>query len=272
MIHNQDFEMLCGLIGTRTLPANVEQECHLWTRLYHSSGSSGPLGAIALIGMIRYLKTEINAEEIAPVAIEWDSLIQDGSVRVEARFAGTWVTGTFVGFSENGLLAIKIDHDSYVRECRRDTVRLSLAPPPVEIDPEIPAIFAPVDPVPYVELLRMAIEQERLEEEVSAVEEPTVLRPLPRWEELPDNVEPTATVSVEAEEVVPEWGEDAVEKVESVVEEEVTPTMEGDHLWVELDDDVSWVKLLKKNEDGSVVIQQADGSERDVAAGQVIKH
>ena len=139
MIHVQDFEMLCQILQVRELPRKVERECKLWTRLYHSNGGNGPLGVIHLITLLRTLKILIpDVEEDIPATIDWGLYPQDGSVRVEARFGGTWAPGLFVGFVESGTLAVRIDHDAMIRECRADMVRFSVAPLPVEVDVDTP--------------------------------------------------------------------------------------------------------------------------------------
>jgi hypothetical protein len=46
-------------------------------------------------------------------------------VPVEAHFFGDWQPGVFVGFVEAGMLAVRLDGDPVVRECRPSIVRLA---------------------------------------------------------------------------------------------------------------------------------------------------
>lgn len=127
MIQSQDREMLGTMLGVdeQSLPERVEHECAIRTKLYHSAGSSGPLGALALIAMLRALDLGPKPDQDQPARIDWRQYPDDGTVRVEARYFGGWQPGVFLGFIANGTLAIRLDNQEGIAECRYDIVRLA---------------------------------------------------------------------------------------------------------------------------------------------------
>lgn len=136
MIHPEDEQYLLAMLGGALVPEDVRQEYELRVAMFHRAGT-GPLGPIGLVDLLRSLghKPANMPEEVQNV--EWRDYPQDGSVRVEARFFGSWVPGVFLGFVEAGTLAVRLDDDDMVKECRRDMVRLAPkdVPPPPERPP-----------------------------------------------------------------------------------------------------------------------------------------
>jgi hypothetical protein len=57
-------------------------------------------------------------------AVQWDSLPTDGSVLVDALFRGQWMPGVYLGLIPNGTLAVRLDSDEWVHECRAHILRL----------------------------------------------------------------------------------------------------------------------------------------------------
>lgn len=152
MLIPEDEQMLCKILGVSALDADVVDEYQKRRKMYDRAGQSGPLGAVSLIDLLRHInKVAPGESKSAQQVVEWETLPQDGRTRVEARFFGGWVSGTFQGFVEHGTLAIRLDTDDYIRECRRDMVRLvkvldekpepvkSETPPP----PPAPLVFNP---------------------------------------------------------------------------------------------------------------------------------
>lgn len=132
MIHTDDEYALGRMLGITEFPADLIKEYELRLRMFHANGHSGPLGTIALISVVRELGYGPPYVEEKPVSSDWRKYPYDGSVRVEARFFGGWQLGVFLGFVEAGTVAVKLDNDETVRECRPDMVRLAAAdaPPP----------------------------------------------------------------------------------------------------------------------------------------------
>lgn len=130
MITIQDEETLARLLGTAEIPENLKIEVELRTAMYHRSGESGPLGAVGLIDACRALNYRPKAVEKAKEKIDWRQYPSDGSTLIEAGpYMGEWRPGTFLGFVEGGILAVKLDDDEkFVREVRPDMVRLSSRP------------------------------------------------------------------------------------------------------------------------------------------------
>lgn len=121
MIVFEDEELLTTWLGE--VPDDVRQECDLWTRWYHSAGAGGALGPLSLITILRQLgyappKTAERATEV-----DWRQV--PVRTRVEAQFGGKWLPGEYLGFVESGTLAVRLDGDDFVHECRKTTVRLA---------------------------------------------------------------------------------------------------------------------------------------------------
>jgi hypothetical protein len=123
MIHAQDELSLQRLLGTSNLPEPLLDEVEICTLMYHRDGGSGPLGSLALIAMLRRMRLGPTEAPRSEVKTDWQSLPQDGSVHVKAHYFGDWLDGVFLGFVEHGTLAIRINGDGVIRECRPDIVR-----------------------------------------------------------------------------------------------------------------------------------------------------
>ncbi len=166
MIHRQDEFSIQRILGVSDLPTEVVSEYELRLSMYHRDGNSGPLGTIALIDMVRSLglRPEKVVERIAPV--DWRNYPVDGTVRVQARFFGAWMPGVYLGPVEAGTIAVRLDGEDFVKECRPDIVRL------LEDEQEV----APADELPdaRARLLDVPVASEAAqepEEEQSAVAE-----------------------------------------------------------------------------------------------------
>lgn len=107
------------------IPDDVRVECAKRTRWYHSAGHGGSLGALGLIDMLRFLGYDRPVPEDVPPKVDWRQLPMDGTCKVEAKLGGTWLVGAYVGQTPEGRLAIRLEGDDWVRECRSDFVRLA---------------------------------------------------------------------------------------------------------------------------------------------------
>ncbi len=132
MVVPQDEQTLQRLLGVETLPDKVVSEYEIRASLFHRSGSTGPLGPLALVDLVRFLGLRSPKVEAPPVKVDWRALPQNGTVRVEGKFFGDWRPGVFVGLVEHGTLGVRFDDDPVIRECRADMLRLSDAPLPKE--------------------------------------------------------------------------------------------------------------------------------------------
>lgn len=136
MMLPSDYDSLKRILKVEDVPDDVRREVSLRTILYHRDGNSGPLRTLALIDAIRFLGYEPHTEEPKPTAVDWRTVPDDGTVRVEARFNGTWMAGSYIGIVEHGTVAVKMDHDEFVRECRPDMVRFEGVEAKIEPEPE----------------------------------------------------------------------------------------------------------------------------------------
>jgi hypothetical protein len=148
VIHAEDRDSLLRILGCNEVAPALEKEYELRLRMFHSDGNSGPLRTVALIDLVRSLGLAPPHAPKSEERIDWRQYPQDGSVRVEARFFGGWMPGAFIGFVHNGTLAIRIDDDPMIRECRPDMVRLAT---------EIDTVSQHLEPVPAAP---PAVEQE----------------------------------------------------------------------------------------------------------------
>lgn len=148
MILIQDLESLQRITGLPEIPPKLEEEYELRLRLYHADGNSGPLGSIGLIDLVRFLGYGRTFAQERVEVIDWRQYPQDGSVRVEAKYFGGWMPGAFRGFVADGLLAIKLDDEQFVKECRRDMVRLAENQGPIEATDNLSVPLDAVDESP----------------------------------------------------------------------------------------------------------------------------
>lgn len=130
MLNPQDEEMLQRMLRVSSLQDDVRREAEIRTQLFHRSGFNGPLGAVALVDMLRFMGHSPAVEPTPTERIDWTKVDADGSVRVEARFGGAWCPGVFLGLIDNGVLTVRLDEDPYVKECRWDMVRFEQEAPP----------------------------------------------------------------------------------------------------------------------------------------------
>lgn len=147
-VQPQDEQNLQRLLGVGEIPEPVLAEYRCRLEMYHRTGNSGPLGPHALIDLIRFLGLRSPKVDDKPVVIDWRSIPQDGSVRVEGRFFGEWRPGVFLGFVEHGTLAVRFDEDPTIRECQAHMLRLAKSDtlshfkPDPEDKPDVRADFA----------------------------------------------------------------------------------------------------------------------------------
>jgi hypothetical protein len=124
VIHPYDEETLTRILGVDRIPEEIEAEYAIRISMYHRGGGSGPLGVIGLIDLSRSLGYAPPKTDAKPDQFVWRDYPQDGTVRVEALYFGAWQPGIFLGFVEAGTLAVRLDGDDFVRECRPDMVRM----------------------------------------------------------------------------------------------------------------------------------------------------
>jgi len=132
MIVPEDNASILRMTGLNEVPDDIAREYAIRARMYHSDGGSGAMGPLALIPLLRSLAYDPPSVKEQPVKVDWTQYPQDGSLRVEARFFGSWMLGSFLGFVEYGTLAIRLDETLEVKECRPDMVRIAANqdPPP----------------------------------------------------------------------------------------------------------------------------------------------
>jgi len=152
-MHPQDLLSIQRMLGESQTSLEIEHEYKVRLQMYHRDGNSGPLGTLGLLDMLRFLKLAPPAAEERAPEIDWREMPQDGRVRVEARFWGSWMPGVFLGFIESGTLAIRLDHDPVIRECRKDMVRfVEISDSPFELpEPPSPAAAVLEKPEPVEE-------------------------------------------------------------------------------------------------------------------------
>lgn len=119
-----DEKNLQNFLGVKDIPGDVEEEYRIRVKMYHASGSSGPLPPVGLIDLVRFLGHKPPQPKVADTGIDWRTMPEDGSVRVEARFNGQWMKGVYLGGVEGGTLAVRLHGDPVIKECRPHMLRL----------------------------------------------------------------------------------------------------------------------------------------------------
>lgn len=112
----QDEQSLLRLLGTNTVPEEVQHEYRIRVKWFHSDGHSGPMGTLALVNMLRYLGYKANPEQEKPKVTDWRAVPKDKSVQVEVEWQNEKRLGRFCGMVGAGMLMIDMDGDEMVRE------------------------------------------------------------------------------------------------------------------------------------------------------------
>lgn len=136
----QDHDTLLRILGRHDIPEQVEQEYHIRASMYHME-ANGPLGLAMLIDLVRALGYMPPKVAHRDVEVDWRDYPQDGRTKIESLFFGSWMPGEFRGFSSDGLLMLKMEHDDTWKEVRRDLVKLKS----VESLAQVEAANEPVD-------------------------------------------------------------------------------------------------------------------------------
>ena len=118
-----DLETLSRVTGLEVLPDDLVEEYKVWLNMYHRSGASGPIGAIACVALARHMGIKPPEKKIMAGEIDWRKQPRDTKVKV--RIGKYWEPGVFVGFVYGGNLSVRLDKDDYVTEARRFDVRLA---------------------------------------------------------------------------------------------------------------------------------------------------
>ncbi len=204
MIHPSDADSIQRMIGLveNDLPEKFNEEYRIRLRMQHSDGHAGPLGTHGLIDVIRWAGLGPMPQTDQEAKTDWNSIKRDGSVHVEARFGGLWMPGIFKGFVKDGILAVLLDNDDWIRECRPHMVRL-VETDPLKVPEPPPAAFATLEGQKTVETAVAHQEPTSVttSETASSPKKPTVPEP---DEELPgDNTSAPPDVFLDPGEVLP---------------------------------------------------------------------
>jgi hypothetical protein len=140
MVIGEDHDTLRRLLGEKP-DAAVMAEYDIWLRMFHRAGGSGGLGLQSLMALVRKLDRAPAKPAEKPADKDWRE-VPPGS-RVEALYHGEWHPGVYQGRVENGILAIKLDDDEFVRECRPHMVRVTGAPQAAPAELEHDARYVP---------------------------------------------------------------------------------------------------------------------------------
>lgn len=123
MILADDHENLSRILGTEMIPEAILSEYEQWLRMYHLAGASGALPIHMLICMLRQLG--ISARSVSKGQAEninWHNI--DNGTRVLVQFDSGVATGVLRGTPSQGMLAVLLDGETYVRSVEIRRVRL----------------------------------------------------------------------------------------------------------------------------------------------------
>lgn len=101
------------------MPEEVLKEYLLRIQMYHCLGTSGPLGPVGLVDLVRACGYERTFG--SKTASPWRSTKK--GTPIEASYSGQWVPGVFHGVTNQGALAIQLEGESEVKEVMAHVVR-----------------------------------------------------------------------------------------------------------------------------------------------------
>ena len=131
-IHACDQLLIKTMLGVSEIPKELEQEYTLRLRMLRLIGSTGPLGSVGLIDLIRYLGFD-PAEEPLP-DVPWERYPANETIRVAVRWTdqigAPWLHGVLCGVLDSGKVAVRMvsgpdRFESIVRTFDRSYVRLA---------------------------------------------------------------------------------------------------------------------------------------------------
>lgn len=125
-IHAQDEETLRRILGLTEVPADVAAEYGVRIEMFHRGGDSGPLKTLGLIDLVRSLGYKRKPVDVVVEKVDWRQYPGNGTVLVEALYSGAWQPGVYLGPIEGGTLAVRLDGDPMVKECRAHMLRLAV--------------------------------------------------------------------------------------------------------------------------------------------------
>lgn len=244
-----DHAALLRMLGRETVPADVEAEYAVRIQMFHRSGRQGPLGEVGLIDVCRKLGYSPPADPVQASIADWRKYPQDGSTRVEAHFFGDWQAGTFLGFVQAGTLAVRLDVDGTVKECRPHMVRLVgvVAQGKQDEEPDVRAAL---------------LELERHEK----LRQPPELAPLPTLADEPRSPAPEGVVEVEDLEFESAEG-DLGPDDEPLASGKWSDVPTGAKVWVETDGDIKDGRLVATDGEKVVVHVEGEAEPREFLEG-----
>lgn len=121
MIHHSDFEVIESLLGTPDIPEDVSLEYELRQQMYHSAGGTGPLRALALVDLLRFLGYG-SLRETTPEGTDWR---QEIGKPILAMYGDREVSGILNGLGQYGTLLVSLDGYDGEVELPRYCVKLA---------------------------------------------------------------------------------------------------------------------------------------------------
>ena len=133
---------------------NLMYEYRTRIRMFHSDGHSGPMGTLGLLDMLRHMKLGPKPSPESAIVTDWNKMPTNGTLRVEVCHKDkdddgeeviTWMSGMYIGRVADGLLAVRLDGDTWVHEYRPFDVRLLIIKD--EMPPKKPKKVVEPEPV-----------------------------------------------------------------------------------------------------------------------------
>lgn len=165
-IQADDFDTFRQLLGEGEVPERYLREYSLRLTMFHKCCNSGPLGSLGIIDLLRFCGFKPALPLPKEEEANWDEVKR--GTRVEALFTGQWMPGEYLGYGENRVLLVRLNDDSYVRECRRHMTRVAADQTPPAVEPTIE------EPLPPAQL--------EPEDIPSGYQDPKSEVPPPSWE------------------------------------------------------------------------------------------
>ncbi|MEM9354589.1 MAG: hypothetical protein AAGB04_00105 [Pseudomonadota bacterium] len=120
----EDHETIIQQLGTIEIPEGVFEEYRLRIKMYHASGSSGTLGPLAILDMLRHLGLKPLRIVDEPKATDW-RLEETGQRVVVTDDEGKNFNGVFSGYLGMGQLEVLVDGETMTRDFQSRQVRIA---------------------------------------------------------------------------------------------------------------------------------------------------
>lgn len=122
MILPNDEDTIRRMLGTTDIPESIAAEYEKWLRMHHRDGSSGSLGHILCLCLLRHLGLEPPKPVAKMQDVDWRSIPL--GTRVVVKDGLQRLYGTYRGKVDYGTVGVMLDNSPFVQEINARMVEL----------------------------------------------------------------------------------------------------------------------------------------------------